>query len=99
MAALAVFAPRVAALLDRRHGEGTRPLEPACLAGQLEELEEGIAISRGAMAEVRSLGEWPGAPDELAGAQEEPLQPACHERRIGEARHDAGRAMAPLHQH
>src|SRR5690242_16693725 len=99
IAPLVVVAPGGASLLDRGHGKGARTLKPARVAGELVELEERIAVAGGTVAKVRALGERPGAPDQLARAHQQTLELGRHERRIGEARDHARRAVAPLDEH
>jgi hypothetical protein len=48
------------------HGECPRSLQPDRFTGPLIELEEGVAVTSGPMAEVRPFGERPSVPGQFA---------------------------------
>jgi hypothetical protein len=60
-------------LRDRMYGEAPGPLEPGLVPRALEQREQGIAVPRRSVAQVRSLHERPGAPGQLAGGEREVL--------------------------
>ena len=77
-------------LLERVHRERARPLEPALVARALEELEEGVAVAGGAVAEAGALRQRACAPGELAALDEQ-----LGEARRGRARSEPSDATIP----
>src|SRR6478609_922121 len=70
IAALPVFIGVAIALRDRVHGERPGAIEPSRLAGALEELEEGVTVARGAVAQARAFVEWTRRPGQSAGCRQ-----------------------------
>ena len=83
-------------LRDPVHRECARACEPACVAGALMQLEEGVAVAAGAMAQVRALHERARGPGGLACSEQHVGEPIGGE--LGQADHEAGRAVAELHE-
>ena len=78
-------------LADRVRGEPARAVEPALVAGALEEREERVAVPGRAMAEARALRDRSGLPRQLAAGERKILVEHVAERRD----HPRG-AVAPL---
>ena len=96
MASAAVVRGRSLDLFDRVHGERASPVEPELVSGSLQELQEGVAVAPGAVAEVRSFPERPGLPRQLAAFDEE-LGELGIARRDGRERGDDPRSpVTPL---
>src|SRR3954452_6411245 len=78
------------------HREGTRPLEPELVTRALEQLQEGIAVPRRSVAELRSLRERASQPRELAARQQHLAQLVVAGGEGTERGDDPGRSVAPL---
>src|SRR5690242_4043717 len=79
-------------LQDAVHREGARAIQPAGVAGALVELEEGVPVSAGAVAQVRAFTKRPGRPDRLSRGQKELVERMAGE--FGKTDDEAGRAVA-----
>ena len=58
-------------LLERMHRERAGAHEPSLVAGSFEELQEGVAVARRAVAEARTLLQRACDPRELAAGDEQ----------------------------
>jgi hypothetical protein len=87
---------RAAILDDCRHSELACTVEPNGIVRSAVELEERIAISAGAVAEVRALGKRSGGPGKATAVQQKCVECGRSERCIREGRHHAGRTVTVL---
>src|SRR3954447_14545726 len=78
------------------HRERAGALEPALVAGSLEQLQEGVAVPGGAVTEAVPLLQRPRAACELAAGHEELGQRVVARCEARERRDDARRPVAPL---
>jgi hypothetical protein len=83
---------------DAVHRERARALQPHRVAGALPQAQERIAVAAGAMAQVRSLGQRPGMPGGFARLDQQRIERRAR-RHSGQVDHEAGGAVAVLHQH
>src|SRR6185436_12970420 len=95
----AVLGAHLLRLLDGMHREGARAVEPCGIARACMQLEESVAVARGAMADPEALGERSGRPREVAGLYEQRIERFRVSRgQLRERGDDARRTVAPLHQ-
>jgi len=96
VAPMTVFHRVALMLLYAMHGEAAAAIEPALLTRTPKEFQKRKAIPRRAVTEARSLAQWPGLPDEFAGADQKIVDPLVGQ--TGKAVHDTGRAVTMLYQ-